>query len=74
MKVAIIGSRMYENTRKIKEALFQLKQKFGEDLIIKKLEKPKGFLAKKLSTSIDNHVDNIANVLEERAQWQKFGL
>ena len=34
MKVAIIGSRMYENTRKIKEALFQLKQKFGEDLMI----------------------------------------
>ena len=34
MKVAIIGSRMYENTRKIKDALFQLKQKFGEDLII----------------------------------------
>ena len=34
MKVAIIGSRMYENTRKIKDALFQLKQKFGTDLII----------------------------------------
>lgn len=34
MKVAIIGSREYENTRKIKDALFQLKQKFGEDLII----------------------------------------
>ena len=34
MKVAIIGSRMYENTRKIKDPLFQLKQKFGSDLII----------------------------------------
>ena len=34
MKVAIIGSRNYENTRKIKDALFQLKQKFGDDLII----------------------------------------
>ena len=34
MKVAIIGSRMYENTRKIKDALFQLKQKFGDNLII----------------------------------------
>ena len=34
MKVAIIGSRQYENTRKIKDALFQLKQKFGDDLII----------------------------------------
>ena len=34
MKVAIIGSRYYENTRKIKEALFQLKQKFGDKLIV----------------------------------------
>ena len=34
MKVAIIGSRHYENIRKIKETLFQLKQKFKDDLII----------------------------------------
>ena len=34
MKVAIIGSRNYENTRKIKDTLFKLKQKFKEDLII----------------------------------------
>tara|TARA_B100000519_G_scaffold138894_1_gene120299 strand:- start:75 stop:476 length:402 start_codon:yes stop_codon:yes gene_type:complete len=34
MKVAIIGSRMYENTRKIKDTLFQLKQKFGNELIV----------------------------------------
>ena len=34
MKVAIVGSRMYENTRKIKDALFQLKQKFAGDLIV----------------------------------------
>mgnify|MGYP001406059207 FL=1 len=34
MKVAIIGSRNYENTRKIKDALFQLKQKFGDELMI----------------------------------------
>ena len=34
MKVAIIGSRGYENVRKIKDTLFQLKQKFGDDLII----------------------------------------
>ena len=34
MKVAIIGSREYENTRKIKDTLFQLKQKFGDKLII----------------------------------------
>ena len=34
MKVAIIGSREYANVRKIKDTLFQLKQKFGETLII----------------------------------------
>ena len=51
-----------------------LKEKYGEDVVIKKLEKPKGFIAKKLSTSFDSQVDNIANALEERAQWQKFGL
>ena len=34
MKVAIICSRLYENTRKIKDMLFNLKQKFGNDLII----------------------------------------
>ena len=34
MKVAITGSRYYENVRKIKDALFQLKQKFGNELTI----------------------------------------
>ena len=34
MKVAIIGSRMYENTRKVKDTLFNLKRKFGDSLII----------------------------------------
>jgi len=34
MKVALIGSREYENIRKIKDTLFQLKQKFGDKLII----------------------------------------
>ena len=51
-----------------------LKEKFGEDVEIKKLEKPKSFIAKKLSSSLDNQLDSITNVLEERAQWQKFGL
>ena len=51
-----------------------LKKKFGEDIVIKKLEKQKSFIAKKLSSSLDNQIENIANVLEERAQWQKFGL
>ena len=51
-----------------------LKEKFGEDVIIKKLEKPKGFIARKLSSSLDNQVNSIVNNLEERVQWQKFGL
>ena len=51
-----------------------LREKFGEDIVIKKLEKQKSFLAKKLSSSLDNQIDNIASVIEERALWQKFGL
>ena len=34
MKVAIIGSRKYENVRKVKELLTSLKRKFGDQLII----------------------------------------
>jgi hypothetical protein len=34
MKVGIIGSRKYENKRKIKETIFNLKKKFGDDLVI----------------------------------------
>ena len=51
-----------------------LREKFGEHVVIKKLEKPKSFIAKKLSTLFDNQIDGIANALEERALWQKFGL
>ena len=51
-----------------------LREKFGENISIKKLEKPKSFLAKKLSSSLDSQFDNIANIIEERALWQKFGL
>ena len=51
-----------------------LREKFGENIVVKKLEKQKSFIAKKLSSSIDYQLDNIASVLEERALWQKFGL
>ena len=51
-----------------------LREKFGENVVIKKLEKPKGFIAKKLSASFDSQIDNIVNAIEERALWQKFGL
>ena len=51
-----------------------LREKFGQDIIIKKLEKQKSFLAKKLSSSVDNQIDNIVSTIEERALWQRFGL
>ena len=51
-----------------------LREKFGEDIDIKKLEKQKSFIAKKLCSSIDNQIDNIDSLIEERALWQKFGL
>ena len=34
MKVAIIGSRRYENKRKIKEFIFKIKNEYGTDTII----------------------------------------
>ena len=34
MRVGIIGSRTYENKRKIKQMVFELKQKFGNELTI----------------------------------------
>ena len=50
-----------------------LKEKFGEDVIIKKFEKSKGWLSKKLSSS-NNQIDQLANILEERSIWQRYGL
>jgi predicted Rossmann fold nucleotide-binding protein DprA/Smf involved in DNA uptake len=34
MKVALIGSRRYENKKKIKDFVFKLKQQYGDDTII----------------------------------------
>ena len=51
-----------------------LKEKFGEKVIIKNMEKPKGFIARKLSSSIQNPIDSLTNTLEEKSMWQKFGL
>ena len=50
-----------------------LKEKFGEDVEIKKFEKPKGWFSKKFSSSI-NQVDQLANILEERSIWQRYGF
>ena len=34
MKIAIVGSRSYTNTRKIKDFIFNLKEQFGDELEI----------------------------------------
>ena len=34
MKIAIVGSRRYENKKKIKDFIFKLKQEFGENTTI----------------------------------------
>ena len=50
-----------------------LREKFGEEVEIKKFEKTKGWLAKKLSSSED-HADKLISVLEERSIWQRYGF
>ena len=50
-----------------------LREKFGDEVEIKKFGKPKGWLAKKLSSSQD-HADKLINILEERSIWQRYGL
>ncbi len=50
-----------------------LREKYGDNLEIKKFEKSKGWLSKKLSSSEEN-VEKFINILEERSIWQKYGL
>ena len=50
-----------------------LREKFGEEVQIKKFEKTKGWLAKKLSTSEDQ-ADKLVSILEERSIWQRYGF
>ena len=51
-----------------------LKEKFGEKVVIKKFEKQKGWLGRKLSASTEGQLSNILNSIEEKSVWQKFGL
>ena len=51
-----------------------LKEKFGEDVVIKKFEKPKGWLSKKISGGSENQIETLVQLLEERSIWQKYGL
>ena len=50
-----------------------LREKYGENVVIKKFEKSKNWLSKKLSSSND-HVDQLANILDEKSIWQRYGL
>jgi len=50
-----------------------LREKFGDEVEIKKFGKPKGWLAKKLSSSQD-YTDKLISILEERSIWQRYGL
>ncbi|MBL6857070.1 MAG: S49 family peptidase [Pelagibacteraceae bacterium] len=51
-----------------------LKEKFGEDVVVKNFEKPKSWIGKKLSASVEGQVTNVINSIEEKTFWQKFGL
>ena len=51
-----------------------LKEKFGEKVIIKNFQKPRGFIARKLSSSITDPVEKLTNIIEEKSMWQRFGL
>ena len=49
-----------------------LREKFGDDVVIKKFEKEKGWLARKLSSK--SHADQVISILEERFIWQRYGF
>ena len=49
-----------------------LREKFGDDVVIKKFEKSKSWLAKKLAS--ESHADQVISILEERSIWQRYGF
>ena len=49
-----------------------LREKFGEDVVIKKFEKQKGWLASKLSS--ESHTEKVISIMEERSIWQRYGF
>jgi len=51
-----------------------LKENFGEVVVIKKFEKPKSWIGRKLSGSSENQIETLVQMLEERSIWQKYGL
>ena len=51
-----------------------LKEKYGEDIIIKKFEKPRSWLNKKLSGASESQIENLLNIIEEKSIWQRYGF
>ncbi len=51
-----------------------LKEKFGENVVIEKFEKPRSWLNKKLSGASENQIENLLNILEEKSIWQRYGF
>ena len=49
-----------------------LREKYGEDVIIKNFEKSKSWLARKLSS--ESYVEKLINTIEEKSIWQKYGF
>ena len=49
-----------------------LREKYGDDIIIKNFEKSKGWLARKLSS--ESQVEMLINSIEEKSIWQKYGF
>ena len=49
-----------------------LREKYGDKIIIKKFEKEKGWLAKRLSS--ESNADQVISILEERSIWQRYGF
>ena len=49
-----------------------LREKYGEEIIIKNFEKNKGWLARKLSS--ESQMEKIINTIEEKSIWQKYGF
>ena len=51
-----------------------LKEKFGEDVIIKKFEKQKSWISRKLSGANESQIENLLNIIEEKSIWQRYGF
>ena len=49
-----------------------LREKYGEDIVIKNFEKSKSWLARKLSS--ESNAEKIINTIEEKSIWQKYGF